>query len=66
MLSNEAPSPFLVKAISSFQDSEKLYLQLEFIRGCDLLSQIRWHNSKVKQGVTFYAAEVICALSHLH
>ena len=41
-------------------------MQLEFIRGCDLLSQIRWCNSKVRQGMTFYAAEVISALSHLH
>lgn len=41
-------------------------MQLEFIKGCDLLSQIRWHNPLIKNNMPFYAAEIICALSHLH
>jgi serine/threonine protein kinase len=39
---------------------------LEFVKGCDLLSQIRLRNRAVKQNMVFYAAEVLCALEHLH
>jgi serum/glucocorticoid-regulated kinase 2 len=41
-------------------------MQLEFIKGCDLFSQIKLHNFKIKQNMGFYLAEVICALTHLH
>lgn len=41
-------------------------MQIEFIKGCDLLSQIRANNRNVKANMQFYIAEVICALLHLH
>jgi hypothetical protein len=37
-LTRESPSPYIVKAFSSFQDSGTLYLQLEFIKGCNLFN----------------------------
>lgn len=33
--------PFIVKFISSFQDNDKLYFELEYVQGCSLLTQIR-------------------------
>lgn len=41
-------------------------MQMEFIKGCDLNSQIKWHNREVKKNAEFYLSEVVCALGHLH
>ena len=51
---------------SSFQDNTNLYLELEYIAGCTLLSQIMAKNDHVKQKCNFYIAETILALQHLH
>ena len=32
--------PFIMKFYSSFQDESNLYLELEYIKGCTLLSQV--------------------------
>ena len=32
--------PFIMGFFSSFQDESNLYLELEYIKGCTLLSQI--------------------------
>ena len=58
--------PFLMEIFSSFQDKENLYFELEYIQGCTLLSQIRQCNEDVRQGMYYYAAEVIYALGYLH
>ena len=55
-----------MKAYGSFKDTDKLYLQLDFIKGCELLSQIKSKNHLVKRNMPFYGAEVICAIEHLH
>ena len=47
-------------------DSSNIYLELELIRGCTLLSQIADNNKAIASNVRFYAAEVIIALQHLH
>ena len=39
---------------------------MEFVKGCDLLSRINGNEKQVKNNMHFYAAEVICALEHLH
>ena len=59
-------NPFIVKAFQTFSSDDKLYIQLEFVKGCDLIGQIRMNNRVVKKSFTFYAAEVLCALEHLH
>ena len=39
---------------------------MELVRGCDLLSRIRGNELLVRNNMYFYAAEVICALEHMH
>ena len=39
---------------------------MEFVKGCDLLNRIRGSEFQVRNNMHFYAAEVICALEHLH
>ena len=39
---------------------------MDFVKGCDLLSRIRGNELAVKNNMHYYAAEVICALEHLH
>lgn len=36
--------PFTIKIHSSFQDEENLYLELEYVEGCTLMSQIKQIN----------------------
>ena len=39
---------------------------MDLVRGCDLLSRIRANELRVRNNMNFYAAEVICAIEHLH
>ena len=57
-----------MKIYSSFQDTENLYLELEYIQGCTLLSQIRINNPIVKSNLSmiFYTSEIIQTLEYLH
>ena len=71
MLSSRASDnecPTIMKIHSSFQDSESLYLELEYIQGCTLLSQIRINNPIVKSNLSmiFYTSEVLQTLEYLH
>lgn len=59
-------SPYIMQFYSSFQDNANLYLELEYIPGCTLLSQILGTNEVVRSRCDFYAAEAILALSHMH
>lgn len=58
--------PFIVQAHNSFHDRKSVYIQMDFVRGCDLLSRIRANELMVKINMHFYAAEVLCALEHMH
>ena len=62
----DAGSKFTVDILSHFHDDTCVYLELECIKGCTLLSQIVANNRSVQAGATFYAAELILALQHLH
>ena len=57
---------FIVRSYATFHDKESVYIQMDFVRGCDLLSRIRANESRVKNNMTFYLAEVLCAIEHLH
>ena len=57
--------PFIVQFISSFQDMEHLYFELEYVSGCSLLSQIRKANPVIQQHYLFYAQEVLLTLQYL-
>ena len=45
---------------------KSVYIQMDLVRGCDLLSRIRANEIRVKNNLHFYSAEVLCALEHLH
>jgi len=58
--------PFVVKLFYAFQDHEKLYLILEYAQGGELfhhLASERMFNDEV---ASFYMAELVLALEHLH
>ena len=59
-------SRFVIKFFSSFQDSRNLYLELEYVKGCTLLSQVHSRNHAVQARADFYAGEAILALEYLH
>ena len=59
-------SRFIVKAYSTFQDAKSVYIQMDLVKGCDLLSRIRANEFEVKNNMKFYVAEVLCAIEHLH
>ena len=62
----EAGMKYHQQLYSHYMDSSNIYLELELIRGCTLLSQIADNNKAIASNVKFYAAEVIIALQHLH
>lgn len=58
--------PSIVELFSKFKDNVNVYLLMEYIEGCTLLSQIRTKNPKVVQNMQFYAVELLQTLEFLH
>lgn len=59
-------SPFLVKLKYAFQNKEKLYLVMEFMRGGELfyhMKKLKHFNEEIAR---FYLAEIILGLEYLH
>lgn len=59
-------SPFVVKLRYAFQNSEKLYLVLDFLQGGDLYYHLSVYKQFPEDWVRFYAVEIILALKDLH
>ena len=57
--------PFTINLFSAFQDSQNFYFEMEYVKGCTLMSQIKV-NPTIQNHMDFYAAEVIRALEYLH
>ena len=49
--SEENYNPLIVKATNSFHDNNNLYIQMEFIKGCDLIGRIRAKEMKVRNSM---------------
>ncbi|KAK9488337.1 kinase-like domain-containing protein [Lipomyces starkeyi] len=58
--------PFIVKLFYALQDQRKLYLILEYAQGGELFSHLAMEKMLSEDTVSFYAAELVLALSHLH
>jgi len=59
-------NPFIVPLKFSFQNPDKLYLVMSFVNGGELFYHLQ-REGKFDQGRSrFYAAELLCALEHLH
>ncbi|KAG6558086.1 hypothetical protein Mapa_000267 [Marchantia paleacea] len=58
--------PFVVQLQYSFQTKSKLYLLLDFINGGHLFFQLYRHGTFNEQLARILAAEIVCAVAHLH
>jgi len=58
--------PFIVNLFTSFQDDHNLYIVLEYIQGGELFSRLRKVGRFNIPTATFYSAQVVLAIEHLH
>lgn len=58
--------PFVVKLFYAFQDHEKLYLILEYAQGGELFTHLARDRMFSEEVASFYMAEMVLALEHLH
>ena len=58
--------PFVVKLFYAFQDHEKLYLILEYAQGGELFTHLAQERMFAEEVASFYMAEMVLALEHLH
>ena len=58
--------PFIVNLNFAFQTPDKLFLVMDYINGGELFFHLRKHGKFPESLVVFYAAEIACALIHLH
>ncbi|KAF2424261.1 kinase-like protein [Tothia fuscella] len=58
--------PFVVKLFYAFQDLEKLYLILEYAQGGELFHHLAIERMFPEETASFYMAEMVLALEHLH
>ncbi|KAL7065328.1 hypothetical protein AAHC03_04685 [Spirometra sp. Aus1] len=58
--------PFLVQLHYAFQTPGKLYLALEFLAGGELFTQLEREGVFMEDQASFYLAEIILAIGHLH
>lgn len=58
--------PFVVKLFYAFQDHERLYLILEYAQGGELFTHLAMERMFTEDVASFYMAEMVLALEHLH
>ncbi|CDK24485.1 unnamed protein product [Kuraishia capsulata CBS 1993] len=58
--------PNIVKLFYAFQDFDKVYLILEYLEGGELFTHLAEQNILSERIASFYVAEIILALRHLH
>lgn len=58
--------PFIVKLFYAFQTKEKLHMILEYASGGELFTQLAAERMFSEEVASFYAAELVLALEHLH
>lgn len=58
--------PFLVSVYSAFQDTNHLYMVLEYVIGGEIFSHLRRAGRFSAEVSRFYAAEIVLALEHMH
>ncbi|KAF8318194.1 Pkinase-domain-containing protein [Clavulina sp. PMI_390] len=59
-------NPFIVGLKFSFQNTDRLYLAMPLINGGELFNHLQREGSFDISRTKFYAAELLCALEHLH
>jgi len=58
--------PFIVRLHYAFQTKDKLYMILDYINGGELFYHLKKEGRFPENRVKFYAAEIVCAMAHLH
>ncbi|CAN6604942.1 serine/threonine-protein kinase Ypk3p [Trichomonascus vanleenenianus] len=58
--------PYIVRLFYALQDSEKLYLILEYAQGGELFTHLAMERMFSEDVASFYVAEMVLALCHLH
>jgi len=58
--------PFIVRLHYAFQTKDKLYMILDYINGGELFFHLKKEGRFPEPRVKFYAAQITCALAHLH
>lgn len=62
----ESESPWVVQLFCSFQDSENLYLLMEFLPGGDLMTLLINKDIFSEEMTRFYVAELVLAIESVH
>lgn len=62
----KAKNPWIVDLVQSFQDSEHLYLVMEFLPGGDLMTLLIRKDILSEEDSRFYIAETILAIESVH
>jgi serine/threonine protein kinase len=58
--------PFVVALRFAFQTADKLYMVTDYCRGGELFFHLKRFRTFPEPMVRFFAAELVCALGHLH
>jgi len=58
--------PFIVRLHYAFQTRDKLYMILDYVNGGELFYHLKKEGRFPEARVKFYAAEITCAMAHLH
>ncbi|KAG2492165.1 hypothetical protein HYH03_009416 [Edaphochlamys debaryana] len=66
MLARVAGYPFIINLLTSFQDTDNLYLVMDFVAGGEFFTHLRDHGRLQEEHARFYVAQVVLALEHLH
>lgn len=62
----ESDSPWVVKLYTTFQDSAKLYMLMEFLPGGDLMTMLIKYEIFSVPITRFYIAEIVLAIEAVH
>ena len=58
--------PFIVRLYYSFQTDSRVYLILDYVAGGELFTFLDQEKMMSEDAATFYLAELVVALHHLH
>lgn len=58
--------PFIVRLHYAFQTKDKLYMILDYVNGGELFFHLKKEGRFPENRVKFYAAQIVCAMAHLH